>query len=349
MKNPQFIITFLLTLCLFGSCSHTPDSAYENLREQFNTPPPSAKPRVYWWILNGNLDTVMAKQELLAMKDAGIGGFDFFEIGSPPQDNQIPGGPAFMSDESLELIKFAVEEAGKLGLTMGFNLASSWNAGGSWVKPEQASKSLYRSRISLEGNSTEQKIKVPFPEISFPKDMLVGHSKDPMIPMRSDGKPVYFEEIALLALPVSAEKNRLDTSRIIDLTPFFNPETDVLTWKAPEGAWEIHRYVCSNSGQQVVLPSPESAGLVIDHFDSTAVEAHLMYFINKLQAVLGDFSKTALESFYLASYEARGFVWTPSLAEEFETLNGYSIKKYIPSFFSGDVFPTPPYLQRQDR
>jgi hypothetical protein len=69
------------------------------------------------------------------------------------------------------------------------------------------------------------------------------------------------------------------------------------------------------------------------------VETHLMYFIDKLQPVLGDFRETALKSFYLASYEARGFVWTSSLSDEFKNLNGYSIDKFIPLFFSKDYFP----------
>ncbi len=123
------------------------------------------------------------------------------------------------------------------------------------------------------------------------------------------------------------------------MTRFFNPKTEILDWQAPAGNWQICRYVCSNSGQQLVLPSPKSAGLTIDHFDSTAVESHLMYIINKLQPVLGDFRNSALKSFYLASYEARGFVWTSSMVEEFKNLNGYDIREYLPTFFEPELFP----------
>jgi hypothetical protein len=75
----------------------------------------------------------------------------------------------------------------------------------------------------------------------------------------------------------------------------------------------------------MVLPSPYSAGLTIDHFDSTAVRTHLMYIINRLKSVLGDFRSTALKSFYLASYEARGFVWSSTIPGEFVKLHGYNI------------------------
>lgn len=312
--------------------------AYESLKQAYKNPPASAHPKVYWWCLNGDIDTLRAKQEFMAMKEAGIGGFDFFEIGVPKQDNMIPGGPAFLGDESLKVIKFVIDEAGKLGLTVGLNLASSWNAGGSWIEPKNGGKSLYFSKIAMKGNATKQNIKVPFPEISFPKASLIGGTDKPMIPFQDNGKPVYFEEIAILAMPASFKKNSLDTANIIDVTAFFDSEHDVLNWEAPPGDWEIHRYVCSNSGQQLVLPSPQSAGLTIDHFDSTAVETHLMYIINRLKPVLGDFRNTALKSFYLASYEARGFVWTSSLVREFKKVNGYDIGKFIPSLFDPELF-----------
>jgi len=320
-------------------------SDYEELLESFKNPSASARPKVYWWCLNGNIDTVRAKQELLAMKEAGIGGFDLFEIGVPKEDDMILGGPAFLSDESLKIIKFVVEEAGKLDLTVGLNLASSWNAGGSWIKPEHGGKSLYSSTINVKGNSSNQEIKLPFPEISFPKESLIGGTDKPMISLRKDGKPEYYEEISILAMPANMEKNTLDTTKIINVTRFFDSKSELLHWDVPPGDWRICRYVCSNSGQQLVLPSPQSAGLTIDHFDSTAVETHLMYIINRLQPVLGDFRNSALKSFYLASYEARGFVWTSSMVSEFKKMNGYDICKYIPSFFEPELF-TPETVQK---
>ncbi len=311
---------------------------YETLKEAFLNPLSEARPKVYWWCLNGNIDTVRAKQEFRAMKEAGITGFDLFEIGVPPQDTMIPGGPAFMSDQSVQTIKWAVDEAGKLDLTVGLNLASSWNAGGSWVEPKNGGKSLYFSKTELKESFGKQNIKLSFPEIKFPKESLIGGTGKPMIPLRENGRPIYYEEVAVLAIPATVEKNSLELDQVIDVTAYFNPETDVLSWDVPSGDWNIHRYVCSNSGQEVVRPSPQSAGLTIDHFDAVAVETHLMYIIGRLQPVLGDFRNTALKTFYLASYEARGFVWTSTLPEEFKKVNGYEIRKFIPSLFDVNLF-----------
>jgi len=54
--------------------------------------------------------------------------------------------------------------------------------------------------------------------------------------------------------------------------------------------------------------------------------------------LVGDFRDTALKSFYLASYEARGFVWTSTLALKFKQVNGYDISKFIPSLFDPELF-----------
>lgn len=311
---------------------------YKVLKAGFLNPSGSARPKVYWWCLNGTIDTIRARQEFKEMKKAGIGGFDFFEIGVPKQDTMIPGGPAFLSDESLKVIRFAVTEAGKLGLEMGLNLSSSWNAGGSWTLPQNAGKSLYTSKIALKGGIGVQTIKVPFPAVSFPKASLIGGTGKSMIPFQENGRPDYSEEVAILAIPANGFKNSLDTSKVINVTRFFDPVNDVLKWNAPSGDWEIHRYICSNSGQELVLPSSQSAGLTIDHFDSVAVRTHLMHIINRLKPVLGDFRKTALKSFYLASYEARGFVWTSTLPHEFRKVNGYELFKFLPSFFDQELF-----------
>jgi hypothetical protein len=329
--NKIFLIIALLCFLTGNNIIVAQVNDYDLLTQGFRNPPDNARPKAYWWCLNGNIDTVRAKEEFLAMKRAGISGFDIFEIGVPKSDTMIPGGPAFMSDESLQILKSVVNEAGRLGMTVGLNLASSWNAGGSWIKPEHAGKSLYYSKVSLKGVQGKIETILPFPEVSFPKASLIGGTGKPMIPFRENGRPSYYEEIAVLAVPAGSLNGSLDTSAVINLTSYFNPGSDILRWDVPSGEWDIYRYICSNSGQELVLPSPKSAGLTIDHFDSVAVETHLLYIINKLQSVLGDFKSTALKSLYLASYEARGLVWTSSLQREFRKVNGYDIIKYLPS------------------
>ncbi len=163
--NRQGIKLIIIIIISVNQQLFSQDETYKLFEKNFSAPPDYVRPKVYWWCLNGNIDTIRAKEEFLAMKNAGITGFDMFEIGVPKEDTMIPGGPAFLSDESLKVIKFVVSEAGKLGLQVGLNLASSWNAGGSWILPENAGKSLYFSKTGITGKPGIQKIKIPFPEV----------------------------------------------------------------------------------------------------------------------------------------------------------------------------------------
>lgn len=287
---------------------------------------------MYHWWLGGNVDTVRLKEELRSFKDAGISGFTIFEIGSR-DTSFVKQGPAYLSEESLATIKLAVEEAGKLGLTVGLNTASSWNAGGSWVTPEHAAKSIYFSKLKITGGSAHNG-KLPFPDI--PKQDPWG--KPRLIQYGKDGKPVFYEEIAVLAIPANRGSTPLDTAEIVNVSRYFDPESEVLQWKAPEGEWDIMRYVCSNSGENLVLPSEHSAGPIIDHYDAEATEFHFMYIINKLRSVLGDLENTALKSLYMASYEAKGFTWTTSLPVVFKNINGYDVDKFLPVLFNEEIF-----------
>lgn len=307
---------------------------YQALKSGFKNLPTSSRPKVYWWWLNGSTDTIRLKQELLSIKKAGLGGVDIFEIGVLPENNpgnMIPAGPAFMSKESLKAIKFTLDEAAKLDLEVGLNLASSWNAGGSWVEPKHAAKTVYYSKVPAKG-SHPQKIKLPFPTITPDKQ---GNPR--LIPYAADGKPVYHEEIVVLAIP-AGKKIDLDTTMIINISIFFDADTEVLDWNVPAGEWDIYRYVCSNSGEQLIRPSPNSIGPILDHFDSAATRMHLMYFINRLKPLVVAFNKSALKYLYLASYEAKDFAWTPSLPAEFKKINGYDMFKFLPAIFNPYLF-----------
>lgn len=324
---PGWLLLLSLSLPALGQ-----NQTYEQLRQGFKNPPQQAMPKTYWWWLNGNVDTLRLKDELRAMKQAGIAGVDIFDIGVPPYNNpngMIKAGPPFMGPASLDAIVMVIREATRLNIDVGLNLASSWNAGGSWITPQHAAKSIYQSKITVEGTGGQQTITLPFPEI--PKTDAKG--KPLLIEFRADGKPVFQQEIAVLALPVREGKNPVDTAQIQVLSARFDAKTSVLTWNVPAGKWAIHRYVCSNSGEPLKLPSPNSVGPIIDHFDSTATRVHFQYFIDKLKPRLGDFSKTTLKNLYLASYEATGFVWTPTLPRAFRLINGCAIDKFLPALF----------------
>ena len=260
---------FVLSMCNPGEVKAQYDISFKN---NFANPPVTAFPKTYWWWLNGNIDTVRVKEEMIAMKEVGLSGFDIFDIGVG-RDTVVKPGPAFLGEESLQAIRVALDLAQELDMTAGLSMASSWNAGGTWITPEHSAKSIY---FSVTDNMPGVKsIKLTFPEIG--PDGKIGANG---IQRAANGRPVYYEEVIVLAIPMTSDDQILDTSQVINVTPYFDPVSEILTWN-DSGAYQIYRYICSNSGEQLKLPSKNSRGPIIDHFDAEATIAHFTYVIDK--------------------------------------------------------------------
>lgn len=345
-------ITSILLFCVFALSNNSFGQTVDinkKIRDEFRNPPIYAWPKVYWWWLNGNIDVDRIKEEILTMKNAGLSGFDIFEIGASKSDTITPtGDKAFMGDAFLQAVKVAIDEASKYDMQVGFNMASSWNAGGSWVTPEYASKSIYFSKISYSGSGMQ----LPFPKLvgikTEGKIQLDKDDNEIKVPKDAKGKPIFYREISILAIPKGLKDFQLTDKQVIDVSSFFDPKKEVLNWKS-SGEYDIYRYICSNAGEYLKIPSKSSNGYIIDHFDSKATEFHFNYILNRLKTIIGsDFTKSSLKSLYLASYEATGNVWTEKLSEKFEQLHGYPIAKYLPIVFDKKLF-TPEIYKKAKR
>jgi len=289
------------------------------LAQRFMNPPPSARPSAYWAWMNGNVSLPQLTRDLEEMKDKGLSGAYIFDVGARDPDGIIPAGPAFMGPESLTAIAHAVREATRLGLELGLVTSSSWNAGGSWVAPRHASMGLCHSETIVNGPAHFSQT-LPFPSVP---------NKAPKGP---DGFPVCYKDVAVLAFPQTKEKLVEDVTGIIDLTDRVDKD-GCLTWNVPAGRWVVMRFVCANTGQGLAIPSPNSHGLVLDHFSPKATDMHFQYLIDRLLGELGSFEETALKYMYLCSYEVRGQVWTPDLLREFKKRRGYDMTPYLPVLF----------------
>ncbi len=120
-----------------------------DLAEGFAKPPESDRAWVYWWWLDGAASKEGITRDLEEMRRQGVGGVLLVDAGSGGPDT--PKGPPFMSEPWREHFRHAVREAGRLGLQMSVNLCSGWDAGGPWIKPEDAIKRLVTSEITLQG------------------------------------------------------------------------------------------------------------------------------------------------------------------------------------------------------
>jgi hypothetical protein len=127
-----------------------------------------------------------------------------------------------------------------------------------------------------------------------------------------------------------------DRSAVMDLSGKVGPDGR-LRWSVPPGRWTILRYVCTNTGERLKAPSPNSDGLATDHLSRAATERYLREVIERLRPEFGDFRNSALKELYLASYEVRGQIWTPDFLEQFRKRRGYDLKPYLPVLGGGLV------------
>ncbi|MBI9070232.1 MAG: hypothetical protein JEY94_01455 [Melioribacteraceae bacterium] len=291
------------------------------LSEGFKNPPTSAKPKGYWCLVNGNFDLTQMTKELREYKEKGVGTLDIWDVAGWVDENKVvPAGSPFMSDKSVQAITHAIREAGKIGMDIGITISSSWNAGGDWVKPEDGVMGLFESSVEITGS---QKVNL---NISFPEIPNEFQGKKMLLEKGEDGLPTFYKEVAVLAYQFE------DDSVIVkSLNISGNFNGGKLLWDVPEGNWRITRYVCTGTGQPLMRPSPNSNGLMIDHFNAEATKRHINFFFEKLENELGDLSKTALKYLYTDSYEANSAVWTVKMPEEFKKRTGYELAQYLPA------------------
>jgi len=147
LKKASVLFFFILHFCFLHVFSQN-----NNLREIFKHPPSSAKPWVFWYWMYGAVSREGITADLEAMQQAGIGGAYIFTI------KDIPDTPLFipsirqLTDEWWEMIIYALNEAKRLGLKIGFHSCDGFTvAGGPWITGELSMQKVVWSKIMIRG------------------------------------------------------------------------------------------------------------------------------------------------------------------------------------------------------
>jgi hypothetical protein len=127
--------------------TQTPDTLYKN----FISPPASAKPRVWWHWMNGNISKEGIYKDLNWMNRAGIGGFQHFDAAmTTPQ--RVKKRLVFMTPDWQDAFKYATRLADSLKLEMSIAGSPGWSqSGGPWVPPKDGMKKIVWSETFVQG------------------------------------------------------------------------------------------------------------------------------------------------------------------------------------------------------
>ncbi|MFC4595867.1 glycosyl hydrolase [Sphingobium tyrosinilyticum] len=188
-----------------GNAGKTEAPAPKNLLAEFSHPPASARPRVWWHWMNGNITQDGIRKDIAWMKRIGIGGMQTFDASiATPQivDRRL----VYMTPEWKQAFRLAAQLADQNDLELGIAASPGWSeTGGPWVKPEDGMKKLVWSETIIHGGGQRRRITIaPPPRVTGPyQDIALAN---PMAGMTAKSKPAleHYADIALLAYPAAA-------------------------------------------------------------------------------------------------------------------------------------------------
>src|SRR5438034_3071411 len=203
MRKNLLLFVFLLLSAISFSQLVSKDSLYKN----FATPPNSAKPRVWWHWMNGNITKDGIRKDLEWMHRSGIGGFQNFDAAlATPQivDKRL----TYMTPAWIDAFKFTTRLADSLKLEMAIAGSPGWSeSGGPWVKPEDGMKKVVWSEMRAKGGATNLKLEQPAgitgPFQNIPLQPGFGETVD------ASKQPKFYKDVAVVAFKLPAADKSL--------------------------------------------------------------------------------------------------------------------------------------------
>lgn len=139
-----------LSLCSLAAIALA-QNADDPLKKGFENPPSTARPRVWWHWMNGNITKEGIKLDLEWMHRIGLAGFQNFDAAlSTPQvvDKRL----AYMTPEWKDAFKYAIALGDQLDMEMAIAGSPGWSeSGGPWVPGAEGMKKYVWSETSVEG------------------------------------------------------------------------------------------------------------------------------------------------------------------------------------------------------
>jgi hypothetical protein len=269
------------------------------------------------------------------MKRVGIQEAQIFNVGVG-----FPQGPAtYLGDLWLELFHFAVQEADRLGLEIGFHNAAGWaNSGGPWVTPEDAMKKVVYSEVRHTGKAGFRGT------LPLPAATRLGYYKDIAVlafPSPESGQRIGELELKTLSgnffpqhlqpddRPVD-EAAIVRKNRIVNLTSRMSAG-GALEWDAPAGDWTILRIGYTPTGAENRPAVPAGRGLECDKMSRLAVDHYWQGGVRPILEKLGGLVGKSLVNCVIDSYEVGGNNWTAGFDAEFKKRRGYDCISYLPA------------------
>jgi len=178
-------------------------AAADPLVDGFRDPPASARPRVWWHWLNGNITEDGITKDLEWMHRIGIGGVQTFDatLGTPQiVERRLP----YMTPPWKHAFAHALATADRLGLEFAIAASPGWSeTGGPWVAPRDAMKKLVWSETDIAGGIHFRGPLAPPPVTTGPFQDIPFKDDEPGGTAVASPKPSFYTDVAVLAYPIA--------------------------------------------------------------------------------------------------------------------------------------------------
>jgi hypothetical protein len=201
MVHGRLQLTAILALSLSSagagfSQSHAQKPAVSVLRAGFENPPQSARPRVWWHWMNGNVTKQGIQLDLEWMHSIGLGGFQAFDASiTTPQ--VVKTRLIYMTPGWKDAFRYATKLADQYGMEEAIAGSPGWSeTGGPWVPPSEGMKKYVWSRTVIEGGRPfEGRLNAP-PEMTGPFQDIGLHDARPAPQFYANSVVVAYREPA---------------------------------------------------------------------------------------------------------------------------------------------------------
>ena len=232
----KFVVLLCLSFFLFVSTVEGQSVA--ELQRNFVIPPSDSRIMMRWWWFGPSVTKEEIERELRVMKEGGIGGVEVQPVYPLLPDDPKTGHKnlPYLSNEFLDMLRFASDKARELGMRFDITLGSGWSFGGATTPITEAAGQLRVDRVKLQPGDTS---------VASPSLIGAEHYIGAFL-HRADGT---FEQLGSVsngrvAMPVNS-------------------------------TGEVVFFIGGKSGMQVKRPSVGAEGYVLNHLDRPSVDGYL--------------------------------------------------------------------------
>jgi hypothetical protein len=304
--SSRFANRFITCSIIVGAlCVGAFAQTIDEMRRNFVTPPDDARIMMRWWWFGPSVTKPEIERELRKMKEGGIGGVEIQPVYPLLPDDAASGirNLPYLSDDFLEMLRFASRKSKELGMRFDLTLGSGWSFGGAKTPITEAAGQLRVERVKV-GPGVKR---VPVPSM-IPAERLLA---------------------VFIAHPSGTSIGQ--TTELTDIR-----DGNVFLQADPQPDSEVIFFISGKSGMQVKRPSFGAEGYVLNHLDKPSVDSYLKNTGDRLfQAFDGSHIPYSV---FCDSLEVYNQDWTDDFLAEFKRRRGYDLKPYLPALV-GDVGP----------